>query len=141
MPTEGKVLGFNNRWYAAGMAHTRTAELPDGQEIEIFSVPYLLASKIEAFQDRGHGDFLGSRDMEDIITVLDGCPYVKEEIGKAPKVVRDFLIQRFKDFLSDSRFVDSLQGHIEAVQPRTGRAEKLLALLRNLDQTPPSQRD
>jgi predicted nucleotidyltransferase len=132
MPTEGKVLGFNNRWYADGMANTRTAELPDGQEIEIFSVSYLLASKIEAFQDRGRGDFMGSRDMEDIITVLDGCPDVKEEIGKAPKVVRYFLTQRFKEFLGDSRFIDSLQGHIEAVQPRTGRADKVLVLLKDL---------
>lgn len=65
MPTEGKVLGFNNRWYAEGIANTRKAELPDGQQIEIFSVPYLLASKIEAFGDRGRGDFLGSRDIED----------------------------------------------------------------------------
>lgn len=132
MPTEGKVLGFTNRWYGDGMANTRTAELPDGQKIEIFSVPYLLASKIEAFQDRGHGDFLGSRDMEDIITVLDGCPSVKEDIGKAPKPVHDFLIQRFKEFLDNSSFIDSLQGHIEALQPRTGRGEKLLALLRDL---------
>ena len=72
MPTEGKVLGFNNRWYAEGMANTRKAELPDGQEIEIFSAPYLLASKIEAFSDRGRGEFLVSRDIEDIVTVLDG---------------------------------------------------------------------
>jgi predicted nucleotidyltransferase len=132
MPTEGKVLGFNNRWYADGMANTRTAELPDGQKIEIFSVPYLLASKIEAFKDRGHGDFLGSNDMEDIITVLDGCPSVKEEIEKAPKTVRDFLTQRFKEFSDNSDFIDSLQGHIEALQPRSGRAEKVLALLKDV---------
>lgn len=132
MPTEGQVLGFKNRWYAEGMANTRTAELPDGRKVEIFSVPYLLASKIDAFEDRGRGDFLGSRDMEDIITVLDGCPYVKEEIGKAPKNVRDFLARTFKKLSGDSGFIDSLQGHIEALQPRTGRAAKVLALLRDL---------
>ncbi len=128
---ELRILGFNNRWYADGMANTRAAELRDGQRVEIFSVPYLLASKIEAFQDRGRGDFMGSRDMEDIITALDGCPYLKEELGKAPEAVRDFLTQRFKEFMGNSRFVDSLQGHIEAVQPRTGRADKVLALLRD----------
>ncbi|MCR4295232.1 MAG: hypothetical protein NUW21_06835 [Elusimicrobia bacterium] len=132
MPTEGKVLGFNNRWYADGMTNARTVELPDGQKIEIFSVPYLLASKIEAFKDRGRGDFLGSRDMEDIIAVLDGCPSVGEEIRKAPEAVRNFLAQRFKEFLGNGNFIDSLQGHIEALQPRSGRAEKVLALLRDL---------
>lgn len=132
MPTDGKILGFNNRWYADGMANARAAELPDGQKIEIFSVPYLLASKIEAFSDRGHGDFLGSRDMEDIITVLDGCPSVGEEIGSAPSAVRDFLARRFAELLGNSDFIDSLHGHLEAIQPRTGRAGKLLALLRDL---------
>jgi len=34
--------------------------LPDGQEIRIFSLPYLIASKLEAFKDRGHDDFMGS---------------------------------------------------------------------------------
>jgi len=132
MPTEGKILGFKNRWYAEGMANTRTIELFDGQKIVIFSVPYLLASKIEAFQDRGGDDFLASRDIEDIITVLDGCPYVQEEIKNAPKTVYDFLTHRFQEFVTNSDFIDSLQGHIEAVQPRTGRAERTLALIKNL---------
>jgi predicted nucleotidyltransferase len=91
MPSEGKVLGFTNRWYVDGMANARTAVLPDGQKIGIFTVGYLLASKISAFKDRGHGDFIGSRDMEDIITVLDGCPEVKDEIAKAPQPVQEFL--------------------------------------------------
>lgn len=132
MPTGGEVLGFKNRWYAGGMAHARTAVLPDGQTVEIFSAPFLLASKIEAFLDRGRGDFLGSRDMEDIVTVLDGCPNVKEEIEGAPDAVRDFLTRKLREFLQNGRFIDSLQGHIEAVEPRTGRAEKLLALLKSL---------
>ena len=132
MPTEGKVLGFNNRWYAEGMANTRKAELPDGQEIEIFSAPYLLASKIEAFKDRGRGDFLVSRDIEDIVTVLDGCRSIKEDVRNAPKTVREFLMRRLKEFSEDSNFIDSLQGHIEAIQPRSGRAEKVLTLMREL---------
>ncbi|HVA66579.1 MAG TPA: hypothetical protein VNK24_06610 [Elusimicrobiota bacterium] len=132
MPTEGAVLGFKNRWYAEAMTDTRTAELPDGRNVEIFSAPYFLASKIEAFNDRGCGDFLGSRDMEDIVTVLDGCPYVKEEMEKAPQSVRSFLTQQFEEFLGHGGFIDSLQGHIEAVEPRAGRVENVLALLRDL---------
>lgn len=102
--------------------------------MQVFSLPYLLASKIEAFLDRGRGDFLDSRDMEDIITLLDGCLYFREEMEKAPKEVRDYLIEKFRVFLANSNFIDSLQGHIEAVQPRTGRAERLEALLKELTQ-------
>lgn len=132
MPTGGEVFGFRNSWYADGVANARPAELPDGQMVRIFSVPYLLASKIEAFQDRGRGDFLGSRDMEDIVTVLDGCPSLEEEMEKSSKPVQEFLTRQFREFLQSGRFVDSLQGHIEAVAPRTGRAEKVLELLRRL---------
>ena len=38
------------------------------------TAPYFMATKIEAFYGRGGDDFLGSHDMEDIITVIDGRP-------------------------------------------------------------------
>ncbi len=130
MPSGGEVLGFKNRWYAGGMRDARTAELPDGSQIEIFSPPCLLASKIEAFRDRGRGDYFGSPDLEDVVTVLDGCPSLREELGKCSKEVSAFLAGSFREFLSDERFVDSLQGHIEILQPRGGRAAKVLELMR-----------
>lgn len=61
MPTEGKILGFTNLWYPAGLANTETAVLPDGQKVEVFSAPYFLASKVEAFLDRARGIFKAVR--------------------------------------------------------------------------------
>lgn len=84
MPTEGKVLGFTNRWYPAGVSCAETAILPDGRKVAIFTAPHLLASKLEAFSDRGRGDFHGSPDIEDIVAVLDGCHDLKERIQGAP---------------------------------------------------------
>ena len=40
--------------------------------VRVITAPYFIATKLEAFFDRGRGDFLGSSDLEDIITVLDG---------------------------------------------------------------------
>lgn len=132
MPTEGAVLGFKNRWYADGVLNTRATILPDGQSVQIFSVPYLLASKIEAFLDRGKGDFLASHDLEDVVTVLDGCPNLKEEVAKAPEEVRVFLKKKLGGFLADGRFLDGLQGHLEAIEPRAGKTEKVVQLIRDL---------
>lgn len=76
MPTEGAVLGFNNRWYPDGMAEAEEIDLPDGERVSTFSVPYLLASKLDAFRDRGKGDYMASKDMEDIVALarrLSGC--------------------------------------------------------------------
>jgi predicted nucleotidyltransferase len=63
MPTDPKILGFSNRWYKPGVEKAVKVSLPAGDEISIFTVPYFLASKVEAFLGRGKRDFYGSRDF------------------------------------------------------------------------------
>lgn len=132
MPTEGKILGFSNRWYPDGLANTETAVLPDGPEVQIFSVPYLLASKIEAFVDRGKGDYHASADIEDIVALLDGCPDLKEKIQRAPNDVRSYLAEKFQAFLGQPRFMESLPGHVLDRANAPLRADRVRALLEGL---------
>jgi predicted nucleotidyltransferase len=132
MPTEGKILGFTNRWYPAGLANTETAVLPDGQRVEIFTAPYLLATKLEAFSDRGREDFYSSPDIEDIVAVLDGCPDLKERIQSAPADVRSYLADKFQELLSNDRFVGNLPGHVLDRANSEVRAARVLALLKTL---------
>jgi predicted nucleotidyltransferase len=134
MPTEGGILGFNNRWYPAGLANTETVTLPDGQKIQAFSVPFLLATKIEAFLDRGKGDFLASPDLEDIVALLDGCAGIKRGVHDAPADLRSYLADKFRGFLANDRFVQSLPGHVLDIANAQARAERLLALLRELSE-------
>jgi hypothetical protein len=56
MPTELSILGFSNSWYSQGISQSSPYILPSGRQIQIFSVVYLLASKIEAFRGRGKDD-------------------------------------------------------------------------------------
>lgn len=132
MPTEGAILGFSNRWYPAGLAGTETATLPDGQEIRIFSAPYLLASKIEAFLGRGQGDFQASPDIEDIVALLDGCPDLKDKIQRAPDDVRSYLAESFQTFLGQPRFIESLTGHVLDRANAPLRADRVRTLLEDL---------
>lgn len=122
MPIEGNILGFSNRWYPEGFEKSVTAKLPDGQEIRIFALPYLVASKLEAFNDRGHGDFMGSTDLEDILAVLDGAPDFQEQIEGSPAPLRAYLSEGFGEFIRDERFLDALEGSI----PPAGRKERVL---------------
>ena len=96
MPCGEEVLGFSNRWYEEGFENLITYILPSAREIYIFSPLYLLASKIEAFLGRGES-FYFSKDIEDIIVLLDGCEALPEEFEKAEGEVKIFLQQWFRE--------------------------------------------
>jgi hypothetical protein len=131
MPTEGTVLNFKNKWYPDGCANAEEVALPDGQRIRIFSLPYFLAAKIEAFQDRGHGDFLLSSDMEDIIAVLDGAEKIEDKILLAPKQVKAYLKEKLALFLADERFLESLEGNLVS-SAGSGRVLRLKSILERI---------
>lgn len=77
MPTDSEILGFSNRWQAAALPHAVERLLPSGARIRAITPPYLLATKLEAFSSRGRGDLLGSRDFEDLISLVDGRDVLK----------------------------------------------------------------
>jgi hypothetical protein len=96
MPTEPTILGFTNSWYGDGISQSSSYTLPNGRQIRIFSIVYLLASKIEAFTGRGKGDFYGSHDLEDIMLLLDGCNFLEDEVNHAASDVRSYIKSWFE---------------------------------------------
>ena len=82
MPTNPDILGFANRWYGPAVDAAETITLPSGQIARMVSAPYFLATKLEAFDGRGHGDYLLSHDMEDLIAVLDGRFFLRSDLNK-----------------------------------------------------------
>jgi len=114
MPTSKEILGFSNRWYSPAIEAARRLQIEKGVEIKVVSAPFFLATKIQAFLDRGAGDYYASPDMEDIIAVLDGRSELLDEIKESPADLRDFLIRKLSEFLDDKSFVDSLPGHLPA---------------------------
>lgn len=127
-----EVLGFSNKWYRRGMETAVKVRLPDGAAIEVFSPPFFLASKIEAFLGRGKGDYYGSPDMEDIIAVLDGCKPIQEALAQGPADVKEFLRAEFREFLKNDDFIYGIQGHLgDGGSPAGGpRADRIIAALR-----------
>ena len=58
VPTKGdRIYGFSNRWYEEAFEARERRTLPGGREINVFPLPYFIATKIEAYRDRGKGDF------------------------------------------------------------------------------------
>lgn len=99
VPLDEKILGFANRWYKPGFEAAATATLPSGLVLRLLSAPYFMATKLEAFKDRGNNDVYLSHDLEDVITVVDGREELIGELRSAPPDVRDFVAKTLRGIL------------------------------------------
>ena len=91
MPSNPRVLGFSNRWYPLAIETAQPYALPDACSIRLVTAPIFVATKLEAFRDRGRGDFVASHDLEDIVTVIDGRAELIGEVASAPDALRTYL--------------------------------------------------
>jgi hypothetical protein len=70
----------------------------------------MLAMKLEAFKARGKGDYLGSRDFGDIVTLLDGRAELLTEVAGSEVAVRAYIAAEMRRLLEDPRLMDGLAG-------------------------------
>jgi predicted nucleotidyltransferase len=111
MPTDQAILGFSNPWYRLALEKAIEVRIGD-LSIRLISGPYFLATKIIAFHNRGKNDYVTSRDMEDIVTVIDGRPEIVEEVSRSNAELRNFLGNEFSSLLHHRDFSDALHGHL-----------------------------
>jgi hypothetical protein len=130
MPCEESVLGFSNRWYRPGIANSIGYQLPSDRQILIFSTPYILASKIEAFTNRGGGQFCYSSDIEDIVALLDGRSSLFEEVQQADEEVKTFLSGWFRAELEN--LCPIAPAFLSSVAKNSGRDHLLLQTIERL---------
>ncbi len=83
------------------------------------SPPYFVATKIEAFNGRGKGDFLESRDIEDIITLVDGRENLTNEIIQIGGDLRSYIAQYFTEFLKARDFDYAVESAVRSDRERT----------------------
>jgi predicted nucleotidyltransferase len=113
MPTSENVLGFKNRWYPEAFAHAVSINLGEGLSVRIFPAPYFLATKLEAFVDRGENEGRFSTDFEDIVHVLNNRLTIWEEIKDADESVKQYLKNEFQKLL-DQKYIDEwIAAHLE----------------------------
>lgn len=110
VPLDEKVLGFANRWYRAGFAAAVCASVADGLVLRHLSAPYFLATKFEAFADRGQNDVYASHDLEDIMTVVEGRAAVARELAEADHDVRWHVVAEVRALLDSAAFNNALPG-------------------------------
>jgi hypothetical protein len=111
MPTDERILGFSNQWYAPAISSAQDIEIA-GLRTRVITSTYFLATKLEAFRGRGNDDYSGSHDLEDVITVIDGRPEIVREVRDAPPDVRGYVASEMRRLLGTRQFLDALPGFL-----------------------------
>jgi predicted nucleotidyltransferase len=132
MPTDEKILGFSNKWYSEVIAQAKRISLPSNREVNLISSPLFIATKLEAFYDRGNGDYGQSHDIEDIVNVIDGRQELVFEINQAGESVKKYLAEEIDDLLAIPDFVDKLPWHLHGDINSQSRVSYVISQLRSI---------
>jgi predicted nucleotidyltransferase len=122
IPVEDTPLGPTNRWLKPGFGKAERVKIGESA-IFILPVSYYLATKWEAFRNRGF-DYRLSPDFEDIVYILDNNSTVVEDIFVAEKEVRQFLKDMSEELLSNGSLSEILECHL--VQRVAGERSELI---------------
>jgi predicted nucleotidyltransferase len=117
MPISEEILGFSNRWYANGFNSSVVFEIDKDHKVRIFSPPYFIASKLEAFRNRGKDDGRTSADFEDIVYVLENRSSIWSEMKQTGGDLRHFLIDQFKQLHQNPYIEEWIDGHSNSFSP------------------------
>jgi len=99
MPDDENVLGYSNQWYSDALSTAQPYPMDNGIIIRLVTPSYFLATKFEAFKGRGKGDLLASRDMEDILNLVDGREELLTEAHNNPAKLKAYLAAAFSQLL------------------------------------------
>lgn len=121
-----------NRWYPNALRDAEKLTLPSGLSLRVITSPLFLATKIEAFQSRGKEDYFASRDLEDVIAVVDGRPSLADELNRSSGDVRAYVAQAIRKLLREQRFIDALPGYLLPDEANQARFDQLTVKLREL---------
>lgn len=132
MPSTDGVLGLRNKWFDVALRDPIVVPFTDGRTLRIISAPHFCATKLEAFSDRGGGDYEASKDIEDVISVVDGRPSLLDEATACTGEVRAYLGSTIATLLTTPAFCNALPGLLPGDEAGQARAplvfERLAAL-------------
>ena len=130
MPSQPGILGFHNRWYPLAIETAALVTLPKGRAIWLITASVFVATKFEAFHGRGDNAYLGSHDLEDIITVIDGRPELTQEIDEADGELQRYIAAEINTLLEDRNFLTALPGHLPGDAASQARLPELIRRMR-----------
>ncbi|MES2837807.1 MAG: nucleotidyl transferase AbiEii/AbiGii toxin family protein [Bacteroidota bacterium] len=100
-----------NSWFEKGYSSREKIKIEDFQ-IQILSLPYFLATKFEAYNNRGKNNPITSSDFEDIGYIMDNRLDFVELIENANQNVKDFLIEEFQKIINDRIKQEAIEANL-----------------------------
>jgi len=101
----------SNRWFLPGFTKAQEYDLEE-IKIRILPLPYFLASKMEAFFDRGIKDLYASHDLEDIVYIFNYCSDLAEQIQTSDQEVTQYLKDCAHNILHNDKILTVIPGHL-----------------------------
>lgn len=135
VPAETRLAGFGGRWLRPAADAAVGHALPSGARIKVVPPVYLVATKLEAFGDRGHDDCLASRDFEDLIVLVDSREELIAELQGASGELRDYVRTEFRRMLELPTFVYGAEGALLGADARARLERVTVPRLRELATT------
>ncbi|MEI9809550.1 MAG: hypothetical protein WDO16_17695 [Bacteroidota bacterium] len=117
IPTDEGILGFSNKWYTEGFKSAIGYIIDEHHKVKIFSPPYFIATKIEAFKNRGKDDGRTSSDFEDIIFVLENRRSIWKEMNDAESPLKEYLLNEFSVMKKNPYLEEWIDSHSSSYYP------------------------
>lgn len=117
MPTADESIGFKNIWYPEGFKNAIDYKIDDITTVKILSVPYFIATKLEAYKGRGSGDGRTSHDFEDIVYVLENRQTIWDELRNTSGELKKYFVDEFKKLKENPNLFEWIDCHVDYGSP------------------------
>jgi hypothetical protein len=111
MSTQPVGWAPSNPWFAAGFDNAIPMTL-DEVTIKVLPLTYFLATKMEAFFDRGLKDPYASTDLEDIAYLFNYNTDIDHRLIKANKEVNTYLKKKLKEIIENKSIITAIRGSL-----------------------------
>ncbi|MGB5355164.1 MAG: nucleotidyl transferase AbiEii/AbiGii toxin family protein [Eudoraea sp.] len=111
MSTKSVGWAPSNRWFAAGFDKALTKTVDD-ITIKLLPLPFFIATKMEAFFERGIKDVYASHDLEDIVYLFNYTTNIDYQLIRATQEVNIYLREKLKEIIENKTILTAIRGSL-----------------------------
>lgn len=130
LPIREEVLGWNSPWFEEALYAAKEIEI-EGHAVKVITAPFFVALKLEAFEERGRQDFIGSTDFEDVICLFNGRKTIVDEILSEPTICHG-ISEKFARYVKMPDIEDAVMGFVQTERDSSRRYIDIMAAFKRL---------
>ncbi len=115
MSTQSVGWAPSNPWFEKGFDKAIAVDL-DGIKIKILPLPYFLATKMEAFFDRGIDDIYGSHDLEDLVYLFNYTTDIDTQVLASDQELQLYLAEKLKYITENHKIMSAYRANLDYEQ-------------------------